>query len=149
MKRPLALTFLIMLACFATFSNIYAENLSVSFSGTEMRSKANAMDSKVVAKIPLYSPLAIIKKGTEYYKVKDYRGRSGWVHRSLLSNSQGVVIIGDSANVRQGPGINHSVVFQLSKGMTAKLLEKQDKWVRVQTIEGRIGWVADFLVWGD
>jgi SH3-like domain-containing protein len=41
------------------------------------------------------------------------------------------------------------VSFQLAKGMTAKLLEKQDKWIRVQTADGKNGWVAEFLVWGD
>ena len=149
MKRQFALTISITLAFFATATSSYAESMSVNFSGTEMRSDANAMDSKVVAKVPLYSPLTIIEKGTDYYKVKDYRGRSGWIHRSLLSNSQGVVVTGDSANVRQGPGTDHSVVFKLSKGMTAKLLNKQDKWVYIQTADLKKGWIADFLVWGE
>jgi uncharacterized protein YgiM (DUF1202 family) len=123
--------------------------MSIGFSGTEMRSKPNAMDSKVVAKIVPYSPVTVIEKGSDYYKVKDYRGRSGCVHRSLLSNTPGVVVTSDNANLRRGPGTNHPVVFQLSKGMTAKFLEKQDKWVRVQTADGKNGWVANFLVWGD
>ena len=149
MNNYLAVPFLIMLICFATLSYSYAENMSVGFSGTEMRSEPNAMDSKVVVKCIPYSPLTVIEKGKDYYKVKDYRGRSGWVHRSLLSNSQGVVVTGDSANVRQGPGTNHSVEFQLSKGMTAKLLDKQDKWVHIQTADLKKGWIAGFLVWGD
>jgi uncharacterized protein YgiM (DUF1202 family) len=123
--------------------------MTVGFSGAEMRSNPNVMDSKVVAKVALYTPLTIIEKSTDYYKVKDYRGRSGWVHRTLLSNTQGVVVTGDSANVRQGPGTNHSVVFQLSKGMTARLLEKQDKWVHIQTADLKKGWIADFLIWGE
>ena len=149
MKKHLALAFLIMLTCFATISNSFAEYMSVGFSGTEMRSKPSAMDSKVVAEVPPCSPLTVIEKGPDYYRVKDYRGRSGWVHRALLSNTPGVVVTGDSANVRQGPGTNHPVAFQLSKGMTAKSLEKQDKWIHIQTIDGKQGWIADFLVWGD
>ncbi|MCK4508554.1 MAG: SH3 domain-containing protein [Desulfuromonadales bacterium] len=153
MKKHPAFAFLIMLVCFATLStsyvaNSYAENLSVSFSGTEMRSAPNAMASKVVTKLRPYSPLTVVEKGSDYYKVKDYRGRSGWVHRSLLSNTQGVVVTGDSANVRQGPGTNHPVSFQLSKGMTAKLIEQQDKWLLIQTADLKQGWIAGFLVWG-
>lgn len=148
MKRPI-LAFLITLICFTTVSTSFAERMSVGFSGTEMRSKPNAMNSKVITKVAPYTPLTVIKKNPEYYKVKDYRGRSGWVHRSLLNNAPGVVVTGDKANVRLGPGTNHPVIFQLSKGMAAKLLEKQDKWVRVQTAENKIGWIADFLVWGD
>ena len=148
------LTFLIMLTCFTTLlisyaAISYAENMSVGFSGTEMRSAPNAMASKVVAKLVPYSPLTVIEKGSDYYKVKDYRGRSGWVHRALLSSTPSVVVTGDSANVRQGPGTNHAVVFKLSKGMTAKLLEKQGKWVSVQTVDGEKGWIAGFLVWGE
>ena len=154
MMKHSILTFLIMLTCFATllisYETIsYAENMSVGFSGTEMRAAPNAMASKVVAKLVPYSPLTIIEKVSDYYKVKDYRGRSGWVHRTLLSNLQGVVVTGNSANVRQGPGTNHSVVFQLSKGMTVKLIEQQDKWLYIQTADGQKGWIADFLVWGE
>jgi uncharacterized protein YgiM (DUF1202 family) len=143
-KRPI-LAFLIILLCFATVSISFAENISIGFSGTEMRSKPNAMDSKVVTKIDPYSPVTVIEKVSDYYN----RGRNGWVHRSLLSNTPGVVVTSDNANLRRGPGTNHPVVFQLSKGMTAKFLEKQNKWVRVQTADGKNGWVANFLVWGD
>lgn len=126
-----------------------AEMMSVGFSGTEMRSAPNAMASKVITKLAPYSPLTVIEKGSDYYKVRDYRGRSGWVHRTLLNSTPSVVVTGNSANVRQGPGTNHAVVFQLSKGMTAKLLGKQGKWVKVQTADGKKGWIAGFLVWGE
>jgi N-acetylmuramoyl-L-alanine amidase len=149
MKKHSTLPFLIMLACFATLSTSYAENMSVGFSGTEMRSAPNAMYSKVVAKLLPYSPLTVVEKVADYYKVKDYRGRKGWVHRALLSNTPGVVVTGNSANVRQGPGTSHPVSFQLSKGMTAKLIEKQDKWLLIQTADLKKGWIADFLVWGE
>ncbi len=153
MLKHSILTYLIMLTCFATllisYATIsYAENMSVGFSGTEMRSAPNAMASKVITKLVPYSPLTVIEKGSDYYKVKDYRGRSGWVRRALLSNTPSVVVTGDSANVRQGPGINHAVIFRLSKGMTAKLLENKGKWVSVQTADGKNGWIAGFLVWG-
>ena len=149
MKRYLTLTFVIMLGCFVTFSNGYAENLSVGFSGAEMRSKPSAMNSKVIAKLALYSPVTIIEQGAEYYKVKDYRGRSGWVHRSLLNKAQGAVVTGGSANVRQGPGTSHPVSFQVSKGSAVKVLEKQENWVLIQTAENKQGWIADFLIWGE
>ena len=154
MKKHPILAFLIVLTCFVTLSTIYtatsyAENMSVGFSGTEMRSAPNAMASKVITKLTPFAPLTIIEKSSDYYKVKDYRGRSGWVHRSLLSSTPSVVVTGNSVNVRQGPGTDHAVVFQLSKGMAAKLLEKQGKWVYVQTADGNKGWIAEFLVWGE
>ena len=120
-----------------------AEIMTVSFSGTEMRSA-----SKVVTKVATFIPLEVLEKGAEYYKVEDYRGRTGWVHRSLLSSKPGIVVTGDLANVRRGPGTNHPVIFQLSKGDSCRLLSKQEKWLEVQSADGRKGWVADFLTWG-
>ena len=56
MMKHSILTFLIMLTCFATLlisyaAISYAENMSVGFSGTEMRSAPNAMASKVITKL--------------------------------------------------------------------------------------------------
>jgi uncharacterized protein YgiM (DUF1202 family) len=143
LKLPVLLIVVLM---FPTL--VLAEVMTVSFSGTEMRSAANAMSSKVITKLSPHSPLTVLEKGPEYYKVSDFRGRTGWVHHSLLGATSGVVVTGDRANVRQGPGTNHSVAFQLSKGDTCRLLSKQDKWLEIQTNDGRKGWVASFLTWG-
>ena len=57
-----------------------ADIMIVSFSGTEMRSAPNAMSSKVIAKVTPYTPLEVVENVPEYYKVKDYRGRTGCVN---------------------------------------------------------------------
>jgi SH3-like domain-containing protein len=93
-------------------------------------------------------PLEVLEKGPEYYKVKDYRERTGWVHRALLSSKPGIVVTGDQANVRQGPGTNHTVIFLLAKGNSCRAISKEEKWIKVQTADGRQGWVAKFLTWG-
>ena len=74
--------------------------------------------------------------------------RTGWVHHILLTSKAGIVVTGDLAKVRQGPGTNYAVIFQLAKGDSCRLLSKQDKWLEVQSADGRKGWVADFLTWG-
>jgi SH3-like domain-containing protein len=125
-----------------------AEVMTVSFSGAEMRSAPNAMGSKVVTEVSVNTPLTVLEKKAEYFKVRDFRGRTGWVHRALLSSSPGVVIKGDRANVRQGPGVTHPVVFQLSKGATCRVLSEQDGWIEIRDVDGRTGWIAKFLTWG-
>ena len=127
---------------------VMGEVLSVSFSGTEMRSAPNAMSSEVIGTAPTFTPLTVLEKGAEYYKVKDYLGRTGWVHRALLGTTPGITITADRANVRQGPGTNHAVVFKLSKGDACRLLSKQEQWLEIQTAEGNKGWIAEFLTWG-
>lgn len=119
-KKRYILAFLFILLFFATVSVSFAENMYIGFSGTEMRSKPNAMDSKVVTKIDPYSPVTVFEKVSDYYNHE----RNGWEHRSLLSSTPEVVVTSDNSNLRREPGTNQPVVFQLSKGMTAKFLEK-------------------------
>jgi uncharacterized protein YgiM (DUF1202 family) len=95
-------------------------------------------------------PLRFSKKAKETIKLKITVVRTGWVHHALLSLSSnpGIVVTGDLANVRQGPGTNHAVIFQLAKCDSCRLLSKHEKWLEVQSADGRKGWVADFLTWG-
>lgn len=141
---------LLILVIFLIVPNFaLAEMMSVGFSGTDLRSEPNSMNSRVIAELAPLTPVNVMQKTADYCKAKDFQGRTGWVHRALLSDKATVVVTGDKANVRQGPGTNHAVAFQVSKGMPAKLIEKQEKWVHIETPEGKQGWIADFLVWGD
>jgi len=127
----------------------FAETVSVAFSGAEVRSAPSAMESKVIFKADRFSPLIVKKHVGEYVQVSDYRGRSGYIHKALIKNAQSIVVTGDRANVRSGPGAKNDIVFQVSKGDTALLLNKQNGWVEIQTASGQSGWIADFLVWGE
>lgn len=128
---------------------ILADMMSVGFSETEIRSQPYVSGSKVLKKVPRLTPLSILEKSTDYCKVKDFEGTVGWVHSSLLSNSPAVVVTGDKANVRSGPGTGHGIVFQLSRGDTALLIGTSEKWVAIETPNGQKGWIAEFLVWGE
>jgi hypothetical protein len=57
-------------------SMLLAEILTVSFSGTELRSAPNAMASKVITKITRYSPLSVIEKGPEGFSRTEWMGAS-------------------------------------------------------------------------
>lgn len=140
--------FVFLFSCLLLPGPVLAEVMSVSYSGAEMRSAPSSMNSKVLSELQLYAPLEVLEKGAEYYKVKDYRDRAGWVHRSLLKPASGLVVTGDRANVRQGPGANHPVIFQLAKGDTCRLISKEGKWLEIQTPTGNTGWIAEFLTWG-
>lgn len=51
-------------------------------------------------------------------------------------------------NMRNGPGRNFSVVSKLSAGDRVEILQDPgDGWVKLKVVEnGRIGWMADFLL---
>ena len=143
MSAKLLLTaVLILITCTGSF----AETMSVAFSGAEVRSAPSSMNSKVIFKAGKYQPLTIKKKGAEYFQVSDIRGRTGYIHKSLLSDTPSVVVTGDRVNVRSGPGTENDAVFQLRKGDGALLLNKQEGWSQIKSASGDTGWVADFLV---
>ena len=126
----------------------YAETMSVSFSGAEIHTAPTAT-SRTLFSADRYYPLSITAKEKEYYKVTDYRGRGGYIHKSLLQPQATVVVTGDRANVRSGPGTGNAIVFTLSKGQPARLIKTSKGWVEIRTAEGQQGWIADFLVWGE
>lgn len=126
---------------------IFAESMSVAFSGADIRTAPSAAASKVIFTASRYYPLEVLSSEKEYYRVKDFRGRSGYIHKSLLSKVETVVVTADKANVRQGPGVDNPVIYQLSSGSSAKFLGKVDGWLEISSSKGK-GWIADFLVWG-
>lgn len=139
---------LISLLFFALSTNGFAEVMSVAFTGAEIRSAPSSISSKVILKVDKYYPLTVNKRGPEYYQVSDFRGRSGFIHKSLLKAQPAVIVKADRANVRSGPGTDQNVVFQLSLGETARLISSRDGWFEIETAAGQKGWIAEFLVWG-
>lgn len=51
-------------------------------------------------------------------------------------------------NLRNGPGQDHGVLAKLAAGTTVRVLEDTGQgWVQLQVVpQGRIGWVADYLL---
>jgi hypothetical protein len=49
---------------------VLADIMTVSFSGTEMRSTPNAMSSKVITKVSTYTPLEVLEKALSTIKLK-------------------------------------------------------------------------------
>lgn len=52
------------------------------------------------------------------------------------------VVTADALNVRRGPGSEHPVVANLSKGTRVERLEAADGWLRIQTPDGITGWIS-------
>ncbi|WP_238365527.1 SH3 domain-containing protein [Mesobacterium pallidum] len=50
-------------------------------------------------------------------------------------------------NMRNGPGRDYSVLAKLEQGDQVEVLsDNGDGWVKLRTAEGRVGWMADFLL---
>lgn len=69
----------------------------------------------------------------------------GNITASAVIGQQGE-IVGDIVTIRTGPGTQHSALTSLKQGETAVILDLQDGWYEVKLTDGRIGWVADYLI---
>lgn len=55
-------------------------------------------------------------------------------------------ITGNLVNVREGTSTNHTIISQVPKGTIIDVVKQEKGWVQVKLSDGRIGWVADWLI---
>jgi SH3-like domain-containing protein len=127
----------------------FAEMVTVTVAQAELRDKPAVSGAKVVATLPLATPLEVRDSQDRYLQVKDFKGTVGWLHATLVGKSPAVVITKDSVNVRKGPGTEHTVAFKGMRGEAYQMLDQQGVWVRIGgQKEERSGWISKTLLWG-
>ncbi|RYD06626.1 hypothetical protein N752_02855 [Desulforamulus aquiferis] len=62
------------------------------------------------------------------------------------SSSQVAVINSDSMNLRGGPGTDHNVAGQVSRGVRLPIISRSGDWLQVRQENGNTAWVAGWLV---
>ena len=63
-----------------------------------------------------------------------------------LAHAQSMVSVkGSTLNMRDGPGMNSSVLWELKRGYPLQVTKRQGSWLRVRDFEGDTGWVARSL----
>ncbi|MDD4169141.1 MAG: N-acetylmuramoyl-L-alanine amidase [Desulfotomaculaceae bacterium] len=163
----LALFFVIFLAC----PNISAagENAVVSVSVANVRSGPGTGNA-VTGQVSQGDNLPVLGQADGWYRIQTPDGRAGWVAGWLVavntsvtpapkptspgapnaggsqSSSQVAMVTGSVVNVRGGPGTGNAVTGQVSQGDSLPVLGQADGWYRIQTPDGRVGWIAGWLV---
>jgi SH3-like domain-containing protein len=51
-----------------------------------------------------------------------------------------------TANIRNGPGTNFDIVWQVEQYYPVTVLEKKDNWYKIQDFEGDVGWLSSSLL---
>ncbi|MCB9030742.1 MAG: SH3 domain-containing protein [Deltaproteobacteria bacterium] len=65
-----------------------------------------------------------------------------------VSNDLSVVTIAvDKANLRTGPGVEHSVLMEAKKGTTLAVEQRHKDWYRVTTPTGKRAWISSDVVY--
>lgn len=146
MMRALRL-FLFFLVLFPIATpTMAAERMAVRSNVANVRADAGAQGD-ILWQMERYYPVIVIEKKGAWYRFKDMDGHQGWVHKSLLDSTATVVVRVRLANIRNGPGTQHDVIFDAEKGTPFKVLQKKGRWIEVQHSDGDCGWVFDQLVW--
>ncbi|BBO90811.1 hypothetical protein DSCOOX_39910 [Desulfosarcina ovata subsp. ovata] len=123
-----------------------AQRLSVAADIANIRSGPDTGNA-VIWQVEKYHPLEIVKKQGDWYLFKDFEGDRGWIYKSLLTDTETVIVKGDNCNVRSGPGTDNDIRFTVDNGVPFKVLEKKDVWLHVIHADGDEGWIHRSLVW--
>lgn len=102
---------------------------------------------EIVCEAEKYYPLNYIKKSGNWYRVKDFEGDMGWIHKSLVQKMSAIITTKPKCNIRSGPGTKYQIKFVSTEGVPFKVLKRQGQWIKVLHSEGHEGWVHKSLVW--
>lgn len=139
--------FLLIMICI-TFSSpaIAAERMAVTGSKANIRSGPGT-NYQIIWQVEKYHPFKIVKKQGAWYRLLDYEGDYGWIHKSLVKKMHTVITKRDECNVRSGPGTNYRIAFTSEKGIPFKVLKRKGNWIKIQHVDGDLGWIYKTLVW--
>lgn len=144
MKKILIFTLLLIMLCIGAAS---AKRLSTAAHRANVRSGPGT-DHAILWSVGKYYPVDTLRRSGNWYKIRDFEGDIGWIHRSLLNKTPAVIVKRTLVNVRKGPGTNFSVLFRAEKGVSFRLLKRKGKWLKVRHEDGEVGWIHRNLVWG-
>ena len=141
------LVFALLMAVLALSPTWAQEWVSIRNDNVNMRSGPSTT-SDVQWKLAKGYPLQIQERRSNWLKVKDFEGDTGWVSSSVVGTTRHYIVKGQTVNVRSGPGTNHKLVGSVKYGEVLRTVKRQGQWVNVRLPNGRTGWVASNLVWG-
>ncbi len=122
------------------------QRLSISAPEANVRSgPGNNFD--VLWKAEKYFPFQVIKKSAEWLNIKDYEGDEGWVHQSLVGNTESVITAKDKCNLRSEPRTDAKALFTVGPGIPFKVIKRSNKWILVEHSDGDKGWIHESVIW--
>lgn len=124
-----------------------AEMLSVKAQSANFRASPNDKATIVYSADKFY-PVEVLERKSGWAKVKDFEGDTAWVAERVLGKQSTIVILAESANIREKPTTESEVVFKVAHGEVFKVQERKDDWVKVTDSHGDGGWIRVDKTWG-
>lgn len=138
----------VLLLALATAVPCRAERVFVNVPAALLLAKPGAPASKAVLEVPRNYPLETLRAEGDYFEVRDYRNRKGWIEKGFIVRGSAVVIVREAADVRAGPGPDRPVVFRAKEGVALRVLSAGPEWIEVEHASGRAGFVMRNETWG-
>jgi SH3-like domain-containing protein len=114
--------------------------------GANIRSDAS-LTSAVLRSVPSGYPVVVLERKTDWFLVKDYMGRKGWVYASLVTAQETVIIKVFKGNLRSGPNLKEDIIIQLDHGTIMSVLERNGEWLKVSNFKELTGWLNQKIIW--
>ena len=93
-------------------------------------------------------PLKVLATEGEWLKIVDFENDTGWIHQSLVTEGNTVIVNGNkNVNMRAEPSTNSTVIATVDRGVVLTTLETQGKWLKLKHSTGLIGWIYKPLLW--
>lgn len=95
-----------------------------------------------------YAPFQILEQKGRWYRIMDFEGYKGYLHSSVLTLDDCVIVDVKEAHVRTGPGDEYDAKWILEQGYPLLVVERKQAWLKVTDSEEVTGWIHKDNVWG-
>ena len=94
-------------------------------------------------------PVEILDENSNWRKVRDYDGDTGWIQANLLRGKRSVVMHQSPTahKLRKRPDENSFILAYLQPGVIAELEDCEGEWCDIR-VEGYRGWISRVALWG-
>ena len=116
----------------------------VSTRGSNLNVRAGAGTGyKIINSLPNGTALKVLSSSGNWYKIKTFRGITGWVSKNYVVKMgyARVATHGSNLNVRKGPGTYAAVLGSLRNGTRVTIKSTSGNWAYI-TGGGLTGWVS-------
>ncbi len=141
----LASAAMLALICFSSASA--AEYVSVTGDNVNVRTGAGT-DYEVSMELFEGYPLRVLETQGEWLKIVDFENDSGWIHQSLVTDGNTVIVNGNkNVNMRAEPSTDSTIIATVDRGVVMTRLETQGNWLKLEHATGLVGWIYKPLLW--
>ncbi|MBI2875322.1 MAG: SH3 domain-containing protein [Candidatus Tectomicrobia bacterium] len=124
-----------------------AGTTSIKVPGAHIRSGPGS-NYRILWRADQFYPLEVLSRNGNWYRVKDFKGKVGWVHQEQTSDTPTVVVKARWADVRSGPGSHYPLRLTAERGSAFHCIQEVGHWVQVGYVYGEMGWIDRKLLWG-